>query len=411
MKTTLLFSALLSLGCLTSQAQAPAAKVLMKALAPTSVKKAATSNAQKVPTHSWTWDYDGMRNTYRYESDYTYNANGTVATELQRHHETPQKRITHTYDAVATQLPTLTTEASYDESAQTWSEEQTTYRYDVKRNDAGQVVQMVSYEEKDNWTLEPETTVDITYTADGQPDVVTLTTDYDLSSEIVVTFSDITWTSDDSQQMAELGDMFSLISGGKQVESATMGLSMMGLPLSGPLTVTYAESGDITANANLGYMGTTILSIDITQTTTDAYGSYQLDASISGMGQNGYSRTVVTIDDHGNVTQTDEYDGTTADDLEKTDSERTEYFYLEYVDQRAIVYYSWDETTDTYTPYLKVVYDEFTTSIQTTPEAVSGASKRIYSANGVVVGQSEENLPSGLYIVREGSTSRKLLKR
>lgn len=413
MQKTLLLSALLSLGTLSSQAQAPAAKVLMKAFAPSAAPKAASDNAQKLPMHSYTWDYDGMTNTYRYESDYTYNANGTLATELQRHHDTPQKRITHTYDTEVTSMLTLTTEASYDASTKTWGQEQTTYRYDVKRNTEGQVVQMVSYETDDNGTLQPEIIIDVTYTSDGTPDVVAFTyTDEDESGVGVFTISNITWTDADGQQMVDVGEMFSLISGGKQVKSATMELTSMGMTFSGPVNVTYDENGVISAKVELGYFGFTYVTLGFTQTTTDANGSFQLDSTCSGLGENIYSRLVVTYDERGNLTQRDEYEGTTADDLEKTSSERTTYEYLEYIDQRCAIYYSWDQTTDTYTPYLKVVYDQFATGIEKiATEATASPTTRVYSLDGQLVGTSTENLSSGLYIVRSGQTARKVLKR
>lgn len=409
MKKTLLIASL-ALITISGNAQTQAGQQAVRTVARLMTAKAHSIAEKQLPVHSTTYDYDGTNNFYLYESDYTYNADGTLATEVQRKQKTPQTRISYTYDPVATAFLTLSTEAAYDAATQTWGDEQTTFRYDITRNAAGQITKMVEYD-TDGDEPTAEATIDITYKTDGTPNTLTIIEEDDLMGELELTLSDITWCETGGNQIAEMGDIFSLISGGKQLEKATLNLPLQGLPLSGPLTVTYADNGDITANASLAFYGTTYMTFTIMQTQTDTYGSYQLDVATDIMNQKSYSRNKVTIDDHGNSTLNEEYEGTTADDLEKTSSEKTEYSYADFMSVTTVISYSWDDNSDTYSPYEKVVYDEFTTDIQTTAYPTSEASTHVYSLDGTLLGSTTDNLPAGLYIVRHGNHTVKLMKR
>lgn len=396
------------MAALAGHAQSPDGQLAARTMARLMTAKVQKSAEKLVPVHSITYDYDGTNNSYLYESDYTYNADGTLATEVQREQKTLRNRISHTYDPVATSFLTLTTQAAYDATTQTWGDEQTTYRYDITRNADGQITKMVEYD-TDEEELTADVTIDITYLSDGTPDVMTVTMVDDLMGDVELTLSGITWT-ETTGQIADVGTVFSLISGGKQVEKATMGLTLMGLPLSGPLSLTYAGDGSISGGVSLAYFGTTYMSFTLNQTLTDAYGSYQLDVAASSMGEKSYSRTQVTIDDHGNTTQSDEFEGTTADDLEKIDSEKTEYSYVEFSGVTTVINYMWDEDTDTHTPYQKVIYDEFATGIQSATSPTASAP-RVYSLGGTLLGTSTDALPAGTYIVRQGDHAVKVVKR
>lgn len=419
MKQTLLISALLCLSTMAVSAQhkveQKAVNTVARLLTGQGLNHAAKANAagtKQLPKHSITYDYDGMNNKYMYDTDYTYNATGTVATETWHEGDNLIDFVTNTYDPVFTEFLTLTTETSYDDETQTWADPQTTYRFDITRNADGQIIQMVDFDCDGSDGPEADATISISYGSDGLPTTMTITQSNDLTNEVEITLSDLEWTEASGQQMAEMGDLIALISGGKQLKSGTMSLTIMGLPLSGPLTVSYDESGNITANAELGYLGSPFLTYSIMQTIADEYGSYQLDVAVNGMNMNQYSRTTVTLDEYGNTLLEEEFEGETADDLEQQSGDKYEYTYRDYNGTiHTIIQYDWNSGEDTYSPNIKTVYEDFVSGIESVTEAISGASNRVYSANGVVVGQSTENLPSGLYIVREGNTTRKVMKR
>lgn len=411
MRKTLLLTTLLCLGAATVSAQQTTEQRALRSVARLLTTKAADNTTKKVAKHSTTYDYDGMNNTYKYESDYTYNANGTLATELQRNHDTPVTRISHTYDATATDFLTLSTEAQYDATTSSWGAETTTYRYDIERNTAGQITSMVEYDCDEGSEPEVSSTVNITYGTDGLPSEMTIAMDNDLTGEVEITLSDLTWSESTGQQLAEMGTLFTLISGGRQLTSATMGFTLMGLPLSGPLSVTYEESGNITANVELGFYGTTYLTFQIVQTITDENGSCTLDVISGGMGDNSCSRTAVTYDAQGNTLLYEQFEGTSTSDLEKSYGEKYTYDYNgDETTINTMVSYSWNESDDTYSEYEKTVFDEYTTGISTPTEALSGASERVFLLDGQILNQSVENLPSGLYIVQKGGRTIKIVK-
>lgn len=411
MRKTLLLTTLVCLGAATVNAQQTTEQRALRSVARLLTTKAADNATKKVAKHSTTYDYDGMNNTYKYESDYTYNANGTLATELQRNHDTPVTRIQHTYDATVTDFLTLTTEAEYDATTSSWGTEATTYRFDIVRNDAGQITRTVEYDCDEGSEPSVASTVDIAYGTDGLPSEMTIAMDNDLTGEVEITLTDLTWSEASSQQMAEIGTIFSLLSGGRQLTSATMGFALMGLPLSGPLSVAYEDNGNITASVDLGFYGTTYMTFKIEQTITDAYGSYTLDVISGGMGDNSCSRTATTYDAQGNTLLYEEFEGTSTSDLEKSYGEKYTYDYNgDGTTVNTVVSYSWNEDDDTYSEYEKTVYDEYTTDISTPTEALSGAFERVFLLDGQILSQPVENLPSGLYIVQKGSRTIKIVK-
>lgn len=396
---------------LNSQAQTQIDAKLWQSILGLKSQKTTKAVEKKLVTHTTTYDYDGTNEEYLYDSYFTYNTTGTVATEIQKANGTPTQKTSYTYDPEATALLTKTTVQGYSADSQTWSNEVEIQRCDVTRNSAGQVTKIVEYDLGDDNTLEESMSFTIAYATDGTANEIGIVMGNDLMGEIEMSLTDIKWIENNGQELAELGSVFSLIGNGKHISSATMSYTIMGLPLSGPLTVTYADNGDIEASVSLGFYGTTYMSMDIQQIITDENGSYQLNMISDAMGDAEYDRTAVTLDKNGNTTLIETFEGTTANDLEQSEGEKTEYTYSDGVNIAVAIHSTWNESDDAYTPEKKVVYDENTTGINSLENTISSPAERIYTIDGKILNENIETLPSGLYIVRQAGETHKVMKR
>lgn len=168
-----------------------------------------------------------------------------------------------------------------------------------------------------------------------------------------------------------------------------------------------------------------------TYTTTDANGSFVEEiAYYTDEDENGTlteeecirESLVMKYDHLGNCTL-EEYHGQEmpgADD-EIMGGSRTTYTYDETTgavtealqEEYAVIYGDDDEIVSAqYEPYAKIVYSNLTdvTPVQAIEREQRGVDA-VYNLQGVAVGTSTDNLPAGIYIIREGGKAGKIVKR
>ena len=111
-------------------------------------------------------------------------------------------------------------------------------------------------------------------------------------------------------------------------------------------------------------------------------------------------------------------DNTAPQPLKKTQEEwRTINYnntgaYIVY-DERGNIYYTDDVYTKTVNTTEYLEFEQFTINAinSITTDGSGEQVRRVYNTSGVCVGTTTDNLPSGLYIVREGSRTYKMLKK
>lgn len=78
------------------------------------------------------------------------------------------------------------------------------------------------------------------------------------------------------------------------------------------------------------------------------------------------------------------------------------------------IHYQWNPDTEEYEPFLKVVATDFhdvTNSIKDGLQADGNVENAVYNVQGVKMGSSLDNLPSGLYIVKSAGKTSKVFKK
>ncbi len=133
---------------------------------------------------------------------------------------------------------------------------------------------------------------------------------------------------------------------------------------------------------------------------------------------------VMKYDKFGNCTL-EEYRGqeTPADELEMISGTRTVYTYdettgavKEALQEEYMVEYD-DESEEVisgqYEPMMKIVYSDFAdvTAVRNVTTGNSDQAVAVYNLQGVVVGTSTSGLPAGIYIVKKGTSTYKVVKK
>lgn len=123
---------------------------------------------------------------------------------------------------------------------------------------------------------------------------------------------------------------------------------------------------------------------------------------------------VVKVDEHGFITYEDESMVMGPDETELMGASRYDYTYdpaYNYPTQQIHSEYDFDE--EDFVPFLKVVSSDFvdvTTSIRNITHAET-AGKAVYSLQDVKMDESLNNVPAGVYIVKDGEKTMKIMKR
>lgn len=187
--------------------------------------------------------------------------------------------------------------------------------------------------------------------------------------------------------------------------------------IEGQLTATYEDNGNYTYHLvtdTPASEGTCYYTID------DANGSFtkysvsasdtNSDGRIDSQDETYSDKYTVEYDEHGNIVAEASYE-----DGEITFAMKYEYEYgnanSDYPTQQ--IHYEYDIEADEYLPLIKVVssdYIDVTNSISTI-EAANNTKTTIYNLQGMSLNRTYNNLPAGIYIVRNGNKTSKILKK
>ena len=236
-----------------------------------------------------------------------------------------------------------------------------------------------------------------------------------------LTLNDIEWFKTDGQITSD--NFMDFFAGNNCLKSAKV---TEGTVQTGTIKAKYDESGATNnRTVELTYLPTSadeVLGQDVyTYAYTDNNGSMTITQNYyeDADGDKTFSAgelletyvTTVTYDAHGNMTLLE-----STENGELGEGEKYEYVYDEQTGalKESLVYMLNYDTME-YEPMMKIVADQFVdvTSDASVEEinAAKNAVKEVYTLQGVKVGNSIDNLPSGVYIVKEGADVEKVIKR
>lgn len=235
------------------------------------------------------------------------------------------------------------------------------------------------------------------------------------------TLKDMTWASCDGQIVAyDYGDFFA---GNNRLKKAT---AWNGGVQTGLISAVYDETGK-TENRTISL---TYLKVegsdepygrdDVEYNYTDDNGSFvSTDKYYSDVnGDNVLTddeltesyKSILQIDDHGNEVLAEEYEG---DELiAGTKTERT--YDPETDALKETVSSEYDYEAGKYVPMMKIVSDEFvdvTDGIVSAQTQQSVGRTEVYTLSGIKVGDSINGLPAGVYVVKSGNKTFKVVKK
>jgi len=322
------------------------------------------------------------------------------------------------YDGRVTSLTTSSLEYTWQDGDWQMISAGRTWRRDVSR-DSKENVTAVSLSTYYNGDFEETYRSSIGYGDDGKATIWKYEElGYDATTGTftmnpVYTFSNIEWKNTNGQIVNfETTDFFV---GDNRISAATVTDEEDGAEQQ--LTASYEENGNYTYRltcSNPVFDGTCYYTVD------DSNGSYTMyaesandtncDGIIDEQDEVYTEKVVVKYDEHGNITEETSYDdGSIASAL------KYEYVYgnadSDYPTEQ--IHYEYDADADEYVPFIKVVSTDFidvTDSIRTI-DAASASHTSVYNMQGIRLGDNAENLPSGLYIVRNGGHTSKILKK
>lgn len=416
-KSTLLTAAL-AVVAMTANAQTPAqaqkAQQVVKAFF--SPKKTIKKASQQVNTPSLATNYSYNNGEWEYDNEveYTYNVNQNITQTITKNGDNYLNKTTYTYDST---MPSFMTKVDYQEwstSLNDWGEAENLLTNTLTRNDDGTLASVHTVSNGYN-EEEGETTVTISY----DDNKIAKEVDYtytDDGTPITFKFKNLVWKKVDGDFFfdAALADDFSeFMEGNNLLESADVTMSGNGITYSGPLTTTYTDQGwGVNVNMSCTFMGYTFnVEMTFSKEYTDDNGSYIMVQAADYGTQAEYIKEVVTKDAHNSIIQDDIYYGESADDATFYSSAKADMTYDESGRPVEQIVSNYNTNTETYDPYSKTELEYTTNGITNATIITPTFEKGIYNVNGILMGQSLETLPAGLYIVYDGSKTEKIVKR
>lgn len=467
MKKTTLFAVSALLVC-PSVAEAQSRqdmKALFKALTKTvtTVRKASAKEAKASiwrATHETEYSYNEDESTWEEEAQYystfdekgnvltnsvdngdgtktvrtnTYNENGMVTyqTDEQVAEDGTRTLLTKRsteYDSIVTNVITKREAQSYDADSKKWYTGNC-YTRTITRDGDGNVTSEVIavpyqgvYDPMQRTTINYKNGKAVTYKMET---LTTNATGDEFVWEEAVALKDMVWDRTNGQILGYVSDFYE---GDNRLKTANFYATQDDGTeyVYGSLSLEYDEKGGYVALMKEldGYTA-----IRYSKTFVDDNGSYDYvameyeDANSDGKNTadeiTSITRQVERFDANGNETLIETYE--TADDAKSStdvalvEGTKTEYKYDEATGEVAEAVYSWyDSDTDDYVLDMKVVSDTYVDvanvgGINAVKPNASKASA-VYNLQGVRVGDSLDNLPSGLYIQRIGGKTVKTVK-
>lgn len=399
--------------------------------------------------HTTTYTYTGSDWQQQATTQTEYNTKGYVtATEIRG--KDKDQRTEYTYDDTLEGLVTKTVAYTWDAATSTWTDSVTTARIDLTRDGKGRVSKETVYAyDEDSKTLEKVSEVEFGYSIlTGKLNSVSTT----LNSEdeqgntvsIPVKVTILKWYKYDANKlfnfsMDNLGASL-LDDKDNMIESATVTMTYNSIPLTGTISGKYTDTtSDLTFE--LPFMTQTVMKMQASVNVTDNYGSNKSTINIDMMGNNVLTATVTnTNNEHGDCIKTetsgtgnDDFDfgtdngfdfGTDPDlglDLDMNQSLTYNYEYYELPDnktlKKSVVTNVLDKNTQTFRPTLKTTYDQYVDYVSgvTHIEGINENVRRsdtngVYSLNGIKTDSYTASGKKGLYIVKEGGKTKKVIR-
>lgn len=354
---------------------------------------------------------------------YEYNENGmetskTTTTDDGSGNFENSSLLTKEYDGKVTNLITTSLEYSWDESDWQMISAGRTYKREVSRDDNGNVTG-VSLSVYFQGVFDECYRSTLTYGDDGKAATwkyEELSYDEESGSLIwksVYSMKDIVWQNTNGQIVNfEMEDFFV---GDNRIASATV--------IDEEDDIEYHVSATYEDDGNYSYTVTSEIHPSkgtFSYTISDENGSYiQLaesqedtngDGIIDSQDELYIEKLEVNYDEHGNITSETSYE-----DDEIMSALKYEYTYdvadTDYPSEQ--IHYEYDSEADEYVPFIKVVSTDFVdvrNSIRNIDTTATGTTS-IYNLQGLRLANTTDQLPAGIYIVRNGQQSSKVVKR
>lgn len=363
---------------------------------------------------------DGVAKT---KTLYEYNQFGNTVKELTMVAEgsspyTNTAKIETDYDNIVTDFTTKSTD--YLWSSESWivnGSQGKTWKKDITRDNDSKVSKLaVSTLYQNKFSVLQRTT--LSYSKDtGKADSWKLEELYydgvSESMQEVYTLSNMKWHSTDNQILAI--DLEQFFTGNNKLEYADV--YEPGAGLVGTISASYKDNGDY--SYQFYYKGNSDADV-YEMIHTDDNGSYKelakyyIDEDNNQILDENELQSVqcmeVVMDEHGRVISEVLKEGD-----EVLDGMKYEYKYEHGTDYPSEqLFMMWNPENAAFEPFIKVVASEYidvTTSIDNVQLLPNATESAVYNTMGVKVGTSLEGLPMGLYIVKKGGNTVKVIKK
>lgn len=374
--------------------------------------KATTEGGVWRPGKAVVYEYNNSAWSKQYDQTFTYNTAGYILTDEKSYDNGSATLTTNTYDSLLPSYLTLTTESSRSSATEAWSEPTVTLRREVTHDSEGRITSVTEYADEDS---DSPTTLTVKYDNDGKACELSMSQYDSDAGNSTITMSNIKWQdynydglfsffSSDSEDFGLTGD-----EAGK-ITSADLSVSTYGMSLSGTLTGTYTDEG-YNQTFSLTYYGMSIMSVKYDMAYTDANGSCVATSVIKTQGSGTTcERQTITMDDHGYCTALLIESGYSTDNLSTREGYTYDYTY-DNGRIAEVVTNEWAADGEPYTPMIKTVYSAYAdvaASIGTATFQHNDAATAVYTLDGCRVGTTTKNLTKGIYIVRQGTSAKKV---
>lgn len=380
-------------------------------------------------TYTYEYDTDGRKVSQivddgfgQTKSEYEYNADGMETCETTSSAEEGNdfvytNKLSHGYDKVVKDFVVNSVESVWDGGLWNMVGMGRTWKKDVSRDVKGNVEGMSTktyFQDK----FEELMKTTITYGVDGNPatwkyEELAYDGVNEPAMEEYYTLKNMVWENTDGQVLASTIDEF--YTGANRLRSAEV--VEPGYGTTGTIAAEYKADGSY---SYLFYYTGSFEADGYSKSYVDENGSYveesnyYVDMDADGMVTEdekvGGMRMEVKFDGHGNVVSEALYE-----DGEIMDGMKYEYTYSpDYDYPTEQVYYMWNPELSQYEPFIKIVstgFTDVTTSISEVETSRGEGATAVYNTQGVKVGTSTDVLPKGLYIVKSGGKTKKMMKR
>ncbi len=396
------------------RAAATVKRMLMPNLAKAAAKTATEGGVWR-PGKSVVYEYGTDSWNKQYDHEFTYNAAGYILTDEATATNGSSTLTTNTYDSYLPSYVTLTTEITRADASSAWGEPTVTLRRDITHDSEGRITSVTEYDgSSDDANADDPTTLTVEYDSEGKACKLSMSQYDSDAGNSTITMSNIKW------QDYNYEGLFSLFSSDSEdfgitgneagkITSADLSVSTYGMTLSGTLTGNYTDEGYEQA-FSLKYLVMSIMSVTYNVAYTDANGSCVATSVIKTQNGTDCERQTITADDHGNYTAMLFESGSSTDNLSTREGYTYDYTY-DNGRIAEVVTSEWAGDGEPYTPMTKTVYSAYTdvaAGIGTATFKPADAATAVYTLDGCRVGTSTKNLGKGIYIVRQGSSAKKI---